>query len=57
MATHYESFDLAAYVRPNAVHHSVYVDADIFEAELTRIFERSWLYVGHESQAAKAGNY
>lgn len=57
MAAHHEPFDLAARVRPNAVHHSVYVDAGIFETELTRIFERSWLYVGHESQVANPGDY
>ena len=57
MAIYPESFDLAGCVRQNAVHHSVYVDADIFETELTRIFERTWLYVGHESQVAKPGDY
>jgi len=50
-------FDFSACVRPNAVHRSVYVDAAIFETELTRIFERSWVYVGHESQVAKPGDY
>ncbi len=50
-------FDFRACVRPTAVHRSVYVDAAIFETELTRIFERSWVYVGHESQVAKPGDY
>ena len=50
-------FDFGACVRPTAVHRSVYVDAAIFEAELTRIFERSWVYVGHESQVANPGDY
>ena len=57
MASHQESLDVTACVRLNAVHRSVYVDADIFDAELTRIFERSWIYVGHESQVAKPGDY
>jgi phenylpropionate dioxygenase-like ring-hydroxylating dioxygenase large terminal subunit len=35
----------------------VYVDEAIFEAELTRIFERSWIYVGHASQVPKTGDY
>jgi phenylpropionate dioxygenase-like ring-hydroxylating dioxygenase large terminal subunit len=51
------SFDADAYVRPTAVHRSVYVDAAIFEAELTRLFERSWIYVGHESQVEQPGEY
>jgi phenylpropionate dioxygenase-like ring-hydroxylating dioxygenase large terminal subunit len=46
-----------ALVRPASVHRSVYVDSDVFEAELTRIFERSWIYVGHDSQVAKPGDY
>ena len=57
MAIHHESFDVTVCVRPNAVHRSVYVDPDIFEVELERIFERSWLYVGHESQVAKPCDY
>lgn len=51
------SFDVDACVRPTAVHRSVYVDEAIFEAELTRIFERSWIYVGHASQVPKTGDY
>ena len=46
------AFDVEACVRANRVHRSVYVDAAIFEAELTCIFERTWIYVGHESQVA-----
>ena len=44
--------DFSAHFRPTAVHRCVYVDPAIFEIELTRIFERSWIYVGHESQVA-----
>ena len=51
------SFDARACVRSTAVHRSVYVDAAIFEAELTRIFERSWIYLGHESQVSRPGDY
>jgi phenylpropionate dioxygenase-like ring-hydroxylating dioxygenase large terminal subunit len=51
------SFDADAYIRPTAVHRSVYVDAAIFEAELSRVFERSWIYLGHESQVAQPGDY
>lgn len=44
-------------VRSDAVHRSVYVDQSIFEAELERIFERTWVYVGHESQVRGSGDY
>ena len=51
------SVDFGAHFRPTAVHRCVYVDPAIFEIELTRIFERSWIYVGHESQVARPGDY
>ena len=39
------------------VHSSVYYDADVFRDEMRLIFDRSWVYVGHESQLAEAGDY
>lgn len=44
-------------VLPDRVHRSVYTDAAVFEAELARIFGRAWLYVGHESQVARPGDF
>jgi p-cumate 2,3-dioxygenase subunit alpha len=35
------------------VHRSAMVDPDILEQERAKIFDRSWLYVGHESEIAK----
>ena len=57
MKANHNPVDFSTHVRPTAVHHSVYVDPAIFEIELTRIFERSWIYVGHESQVARPGDY
>jgi phenylpropionate dioxygenase-like ring-hydroxylating dioxygenase large terminal subunit len=48
---------LAGLVRNDRVHRSVYVDAELFEIELARIFGRAWLFVGHESQVAKPGDF
>ncbi len=39
------------------VHGSVYADAAVFEAEMERIFERTWVYAGHESELTAAGDY
>ena len=39
------------------VHGSVYADAEVFEAEMERIFERTWVYAGHESELTAAGDY
>jgi benzoate/toluate 1,2-dioxygenase subunit alpha len=47
----------AQLVRPDSVHRSVYTDPAIFDAEMSRIFEGSWIYVGHDSQVPKPGDY
>jgi benzoate/toluate 1,2-dioxygenase subunit alpha len=39
------------------VHTRAYMDADVFAAEMGRIFERTWVYVGHESQIPSVGDY
>ena len=39
------------------VHRSVYTDPQIFDLEMTRLFSHAWVYVGHESQVANAGDY
>ena len=49
--------DLAALIQPDRVHRSVYTDPDIFELELERLFGRAWLFVGHESQVPKPGDF
>ena len=49
--------ELAALIRPTAVHHSIYSDPALFELEMDRLFGRAWLLLGHASQVAKAGSY
>ncbi len=39
------------------VHRRVYIDPDIFAAEMERIYGHAWLYVAHESQLEKAGAF
>jgi phenylpropionate dioxygenase-like ring-hydroxylating dioxygenase large terminal subunit len=46
--------DIAALVEPDRMHRKAYVDPDIFELEMERIFERQWIYIGHESQLYRA---
>jgi phenylpropionate dioxygenase-like ring-hydroxylating dioxygenase large terminal subunit len=35
----------------------VYDDPEVFAAEMRQIFERNWVYVGHESEVAEPGDY
>jgi 3-phenylpropionate/trans-cinnamate dioxygenase subunit alpha len=35
----------------------IFVDHDIYQRELTAIFARCWLYLGHESQLAHPGDF
>jgi phenylpropionate dioxygenase-like ring-hydroxylating dioxygenase large terminal subunit len=47
---------LRALVREDAVHRDVYVDTEVFELERERLWARSWVYIGHESQVPAAGD-
>jgi 2-chlorobenzoate 1,2-dioxygenase len=49
--------DLGRLVEPDRVHRSVYTDPAIFEREMATIFHKVWIYVGHESQVQKPGDY
>jgi benzoate/toluate 1,2-dioxygenase subunit alpha len=39
------------------VHTDAYVSAGVFEVEMLRIFERTWVYVAHESQIPAPGDF
>ena len=44
-------------VRENQVHGSLYTDPTIFQEELRKIWFRTWVYVGHESEVPKPNDY
>ena len=39
------------------VDRSIYTDEAVFEAEIERIFEGGWVFLCHESQVEKPGDY
>ena len=39
------------------ISREIFVSEDIYEEEKERIFTRAWLYIGHESQIEKPGDY
>lgn len=39
------------------VHSDVYANQAVFELEIEKIFHQGWVYVGHESEVPKPGDY
>ncbi|HMN80946.1 MAG TPA: aromatic ring-hydroxylating dioxygenase subunit alpha [Burkholderiaceae bacterium] len=48
---------LAALVQPDQVHRDVYIDQEVFDLEMERLWSNTWIYVGHDSQIPAAGDY
>jgi fatty-acyl-CoA synthase len=44
-------------IATDGVHGSLYTDPAVYQAELERIWYRTWVYVGHESEVPEAGDY
>ena len=53
----YTDKQIADLVQPTKVHRSVYTDPEIFDLEMERIWAKTWIYIGHESQVPDKGNY
>lgn len=49
--------NIESLVEPDRVHKTVYTDPRIFDLEMELIWERTWVYCGHESQVPQAGDY
>jgi phenylpropionate dioxygenase-like ring-hydroxylating dioxygenase large terminal subunit len=48
---------LQALVEPDRVHRDVYIDPEVFQLEMERLWSRAWIYVGHTSQVPQAGDF
>lgn len=53
----YSNADLSALVEPGRIHSAMFTSPGLFELEMERIFHRSWLYVGHEDELPRPGDY
>jgi fatty-acyl-CoA synthase len=47
----------AELIQRDRVHGSLYTDPEIFEAELEKIWYRTWIYVGHVSEVPEPNDY
>jgi len=53
----FDADGLIELVKTDRVHRDFYINPEVFEMEMERIFGRIWLFVGHTSQVPKAGDY
>jgi len=49
--------NFADLVQTDRVHGSIYTSQEIFDAEMARIFHRTWVFVGHTSELPKPGDF
>ena len=49
--------DLYVNLSKGQISREIFVNEDIYQRELEQVFARSWLFVGHESQIEKPGDY
>ena len=49
--------ELEKMVEPDRVHRTAYTSQEIFDREIENIFEKIWVYCGHESQVKKPGDF
>ena len=48
---------IRALVRETEVHRDLYINEEVFQLEMEHLFAYTWVYVGHDSQVANAGDY
>lgn len=48
---------LAGLVGQTRLHRSIYRDRAIFELEMERIWGQAWIFIGHQSQVPRPGDY
>ena len=48
---------IGALVADDRVHRDVYIDPEMFELEMEHLWRNTWIYVGHDSQVPRAGDF
>jgi benzoate/toluate 1,2-dioxygenase alpha subunit len=52
-----DAASLRGLVRPDRIHRDVYLDPEVFDLEMDRLWRNAWIYVGHESQIPAPGDF
>jgi phenylpropionate dioxygenase-like ring-hydroxylating dioxygenase large terminal subunit len=53
----YDPAAIKSLVHRDHVHRSLYLDPEVFDLEMEKIFGRTWVYVGHDSLVPQIGDY
>jgi benzoate/toluate 1,2-dioxygenase subunit alpha len=48
---------IRALVQPDRVHRDLYLDPELFDIEMEELWAKTWIYVGHESQIPRVGDF
>jgi phenylpropionate dioxygenase-like ring-hydroxylating dioxygenase large terminal subunit len=51
------TIDYKSLVQDDRIHASLYTDPRIFAEEMERIFHRGWVFVGHDSEVPRPGDF
>ena len=51
------SADYAELVKPDRANSALYTDASLFDIEMKKIFETTWVWVAHRSEIPKPGDF
>jgi phenylpropionate dioxygenase-like ring-hydroxylating dioxygenase large terminal subunit len=57
MDMHIPSASVDALIATDRAHASLYTDPAIFDAEMTKVFESTWVWVAHASELAGPGSF
>src|SRR5713226_1920664 len=49
--------NLEELVQETRVHRKIYLEQQIFDLEMERIFESNWVFVGHQGEISASGDY
>ena len=53
----FDAQDIERLVQDHQVHRDVYTSQDVYALEMQHLFANVWVFVGHESQTPKHGDY
>jgi phenylpropionate dioxygenase-like ring-hydroxylating dioxygenase large terminal subunit len=51
------NLNLEELVQETRVHRRIYLEQQIFDLEMERVFESNWVFVGHQDEISAAGDY